>query len=79
MEHIPNFMITWIHGYYHQLNGYESEQTLRDTERQGSLAIDSVDVFLLPKQIKAVQPIEDESLFGQIVRVRMEQCCQRLA
>ena len=25
-------------GWYHQLNGHESEQTPEDTERQGSLA-----------------------------------------
>ena len=27
-----------IVGWHHQLNGYEFEQTLRDGERQGSLA-----------------------------------------
>lgn len=37
-----------------------------------------MDVFILPSQIKATQRIKDESLFGQIMRVRMEQCCQWL-
>ena len=47
-----------IFGYHHQLNGYESERTLRDSEGQGSLVMQSMGLKRVRHNLATEQQIE---------------------
>ena len=47
-----------IFGYHHQLNGYESERTLRDSEGQGSLVMQSMGLKRVRHNLETEQQIE---------------------